>query len=396
MKYKIISVILFTGVFFTFSTNSCKQSRDEDLYSLYQQQLSEFREEFSVADLPEVRFFLFGMGNRTKLLYKNGQLMNALTGEVLYEWKVRNDMIIPNEYRVDILTGSLKKVSVYENESGVYIKEDRKLISVDGTDSFIQLPDFQDHKYSEILKVLHQEILINIVDSRPVPNFFVYQTPWRRDAAMMAMCLNKTGNIDLIRDWVLNLDDPYDHNNKSDGIPENETDNLGQTLFLLSFFTNRNHHLVKQILNELPSVEMNNEYGIYISGRSDFANVPVYQTKWLKFGLHSMNMEDPYNIPFIEDNYSSLFWMDYRDHYVKVNDEWRDDNYPYIGWARDHFYGTKLSPVSDEDYPLTWETLASQANYEGMRMVDSIYTNQKTSVPHTWHAAEVFLYLLDQ
>ena len=322
--------------------------------------------------------------------------MNAATGEVLRKWEVKEDLIIPNEYRVDMLNRSSGETEIYENETGVYIRENGIASQIEGTDSYVRLPDFKGHRYSEILKVLHQEILINVIDSRPVPNFLVYQNPWRRDAAMMAMCLEKTGNIGLIREWVLHLDDPYDHNNKSDGIPENEADNLGQTLYLLSRFTDQNDSLVTRIREELPLLEKNDEHGKYISGRSDFQSLPVYQTKWLKLGLRAMKMEDNYQVPPIPDSYSSLFWMDFKDQHIPGNEEWRSDNYPYIGWARDHFYGTKQSPISDEDYPLTWETEASQAYYEGMSRIDTIYTCLKTCVPHTWHAAEIFLYLSDQ
>jgi len=75
---------------------------------------------------------------------------------------------------------------------------------------------------------------------------------------------------------------------------------------------------------------------------------------------------------------------------------WTDDKYPYLGWARDHFTGTQNSPLSNRDYPLTWETEASQADYSKLNILDPIYVQQRTSTPHTWHAAEVFLYLLDE
>jgi hypothetical protein len=46
------------------------------------------------------RFFLFGMGNRRKLIYRAGKLMDAFTGEVLRRWKVISEAIEPAEYRV--------------------------------------------------------------------------------------------------------------------------------------------------------------------------------------------------------------------------------------------------------------------------------------------------------
>jgi len=58
--------------------------------------------------------------------------------------------------------------------------------------------------------------------------------------------------------------------------------------------------------------------------------------------------------------------------------------------------GDHLKSSSDQDYPLTWEIQASQADYRGMAAIDPVFVKQKTSVPHTWHAAEVFLYLLDE
>jgi hypothetical protein len=49
----------------------------------------------------------------------------------------------------------------------------------------------------------------------------------------------------------------------------------------------------------------------------------------------------------------------------------------------------------EEQYPLTWEARASQANYEGMKLVSKEYTERRICAPHSWHAAEMFLYLLD-
>ncbi len=364
-----------------------------DKLAEYRRQLQALRSEFRSVDMPDVKFFLFGMGNRTKLLYKAGKLINATNGKVVSEWQFKNETIVPNEYRVNIETLTDAPVSIFENEKGVFINERGKETLISGTEAPVVLPAFEKLKYSEVLKVLHHEILINIVDSKPLPNFFVYKNPWRRDAAMMAMCLDKTGNIDLIRDWVMSLNDPYDRNNAG----ETEADNLGQNLYLLSFFTDKYHPLVKQVLAELPKYEVSDSLGTYIKGRSDFHETPVYQTKWLKFGLRSLKIEDPYAIPKIQDNYSSLFWWDYKDSYVlgtlDAYDEWKSDFYPYIGWAADHFHNLKRNPISSRDYPLSWETQASQADYDGMAIVDEKYVKSKNASPHTWHAVEMFLYL---
>jgi hypothetical protein len=88
--------------------------------------------------------------------------------------------------------------------------------------------------------------------------------------------------------------------------------------------------------------------------------------------------------------------MDYRDLHTPGRDAEDRDHYPYLGWACDHFHRTKKSPISNRDYPLTWERNASQANYAGLRVLDPAYADQRLAAPHTWHAAEVFLYVLEE
>lgn len=120
----------------------------------------------------------------------------------------------------------------------------------------------------------------------------------------------------------------------------------------------------------------------------------MYQTKWAKYGLRALGLADPYTIPRVADSYSSLFWMDWREAHVPGHETIDRERYPYLGWATDHSQGQKLSPISNRDYPLTWEIEASQADYAGMSIVDPVFVKRKTSVPYTWHAAEVFLYLM--
>ena len=406
MKTRFIIIVVIIGATFYLISkilhiqqvrNNAGQPDCENLLSLnkYHEQLETFRSEFRTAEMPDCPFFLFGMGNRIKLIYKDGVLSNAVSGEILKEWQVTKDAIFPNEYSVCV-ESSGGETAIYENEDGIFIREGDDVEMIAGSGTPVKLPGFKDHPYGEILKVLNHEILLNIVDSKPVPNFFVYDKPWRRDAAMMAMCLEETGNLGLIQDWVMGLNDPYDRNNAG----ETEADNLGQTLYLLSLFTDKSHPLVGVILDEVRKYEVEDKHGIYIRGRSDFHETPVYQTKWLKYGLKSLGLPDNYSIPLIEDNYSSLFWWDYKESYltgtIDAGVDWKHDRYPYIGWASDHFHRMKRNPISNRDYPLTWETQASQADYEGMAMVDDIYVDRKTSMPHTWHAAEVFLYLIDK
>ena len=395
MEWYITASLILSLCMLCPSTTKSQTNDVEKSLQKYRQQLNELRNEFRAFDMPDVKFFLFGMGNRTKIIYKDGKLINAITGSTIKEWKFKSESIVPNDYLVIIETTKNEIIQIVETEKGVFIKEGVKEALIEGTATPIKLPTFEGYKYSEVLKVLNNEILINIVDSKPLPNLFVYKTPWRRDGAMMAMCLNKTGNIGLIKNWVISLTDPYDRNNNG----ETEADNLGETLYLLSFFADKNNTCVKKVLAEILKYEVRDNNGRYIKGRSDFHEAPAYQTKWLKLGLRSLGIDDPYSIPQVQDNYSALFWMDYKDTYMKGTsdacDEWENDFFPYISWAADHFHGLKRAPVSNRDYPLTWEIQAGQADYNGMAIINDKYMKDKISTPHTWHAAEIFLYLLD-
>ena len=110
-------------------------------------------------------------------MYKNGKLFNPFSGELYYSWPVNCETIIPNEYRVDILTSEGMQVSIFENETGVYIREGKKIRKIGNTAFPLNLPTFKAYKYNEVLKVLRHEILINILDSKPLPNYLVYSIP---------------------------------------------------------------------------------------------------------------------------------------------------------------------------------------------------------------------------
>lgn len=357
----------------------------------YRSELARFRTAHGGSrDLPDIRFFQFGMGARRKLLFRDGKLIDAADGTVVRQWTNAEAVILPSHYAV-VNRSSQGEAGILEDESGVWIWENGRKTIVPGSESAVRLPSFETHPFPGVLRVLHHEILMNIVGGQPVPNFYVYRKPWLRDGAMMALCLQKTGNLKLIGPWIASLREPYDRNNNG----ETEADNLGQALFLASLAGGANHPVVAKVLAELPRWEVHAAEGAFIRGRSDFAEHPVYQTKWLKFGLRALGLPDKYAIPAVRDSYSALFWMDYRAAHVPGGEADDRKNCPYLGWAADHFLQRKQSPISNRDYPLTWESNASQADYNGMHIVAPVFTENKISAPHTWHAAEVFLYLLD-
>ena len=41
----------------------------------------------------------------------------------------------------------------------------------------------------------------------------------------------------------------------------------------------------------------------YLEGKTDYALHPVFQTKWMKYGLKSLGLPDPYTIPKQYDSY---------------------------------------------------------------------------------------------
>ncbi len=354
----------------------------------YRKALEQVRKEHGGAyKLPAIDFFLFGMGSRDKYIYAGGQLRNALTDQVVRTWEVGEELIVPPSYTVALRTEDGKAVFISEDESAVWVEVDGKREAISEGD--VKLPDFKGRKHQLVLRVLHQELLVNVVDGKPVPNFFVYSKPWYRDGAMMAMAFQSTGNLHVIKKWILGLREPYDRNNSG----ETEADNLGQALYLASLVSDKSHPLVPTVRKELARFEKDR----WIEGRSDFSLHPVYQTKWAKFGLQALELDDPYTVPGMKDSYAALFWWEYKaDDMPGQPLLLSSDNYPYLAWAACHYSGKKQGKLSDRDYPLTWEAKASQAKYEGITKIGAEYARRTVCAPHTWHAAEAFLYLIEE
>lgn len=347
-----------------------------------------FREtEVERMELPDTKFYLFGMGKRRKLVYMGGALKDAFSGEVIRQWESASERIAPEEYTVEVTTKQGATAAICEDETGVFVSEGGTRTYI--TESPVRLPRFETSPHAKFLRALHQEVLINVVDGKPVPNLFVYKKPWYRDAAMMAIVLSFTGNIALIADWIRSIDEPFDRNNGG----ECEPDNLGQALYMVSLVSNTTHPVVDKVLE---AAEKRRE-GRHITGKTDGQERPVYQTKWLKMGLRSIGLPDPYVIPEAKDVYSALFWMDYKERHVETErfSKRSGELYPYLAWAEAHFYGQASGDLPlGKSYPLTWEAEASQADYKAMAVIGEEWVERKIAGPHGWHAAEAFLYYL--
>jgi hypothetical protein len=102
-------------------------------------------------------------------------------------------------------------------------------------------------------------------------------------------------------------------------------------------------------------------------------------------------------VPQTADNYAALcWWGERREPALGEGGRTVSADYPYLTWAADNTFGEKNGLSGNRDYPLTWEANASQANYAGMDGISAEYVRRKLAAPHTWHAAEMFMRLLNR
>lgn len=342
---------------------------------------------------PENQFYIFGMGHREKLLYKAGRLSKIKNNELLYSWNVKNEKLLPDRYMVVVWTKDGKTFLIEENEQGIYLSDitnGEREGTVCLAESKINLPDFEEYKYPAQLRILHQEILTSFMGTNPVPNIYVYDKPWYRDSAMMALVLEKTGNIELLRDWAMSITELYDKNNKGN----EEPDNLGQLAFVLSFFVDKTYPLVNKIIEE---AKRRMENGM-LTGMTDYNHHEEYSTLWLKYGLARLGVDTSFiKISGKFDNYSRMFWMDRSE--VERTTEYAnnyDERYPYLWWAVKHLENEPIDETYLEiKYPMSWEFCASEAKYDKIAPLSEEYAKNKCGAPHSWHSAEMFMYLIE-
>ncbi len=349
----------------------------------------------------EKQFYIFGMGNREKFIYKEGgSLIKFDTNEVVYSFDVKREKFLFDRYMVVIWTNDERIYLIKEDSWGAYIydatdaelpSDEKKLVMTLCKGEYINLPDFEDCEHPAQLRILHGEILVSFLGNLPVPNIFTYKKPWYRDGAMMAMVLEKTKNLHLLRPWALNVKSLYDKNNKGNCEP----DNLGQLAFILSYFVDKNYPLIAEIYNEAERIAD----GGLLRGLTDYGNHEIYSTLWLKLAFDRLGIRaDFINIPSEFDSYARMFWMDKEGietdtPFDNEYNEW----YPYLSWAVYHFNG---DPIPKEllkiQYPMSWEICASEASYDLIAPLSEEYAKNKCSAPHSWHAAEMFLYLIEK
>ena len=85
-----VNVLLISGLFAT-CVDACAEERTYPARQRlleYRAELNALRRQFGGSrPMPDVPFFLFGMGARPKLVYKSGSLLEPTTGTVLRQWQ---------------------------------------------------------------------------------------------------------------------------------------------------------------------------------------------------------------------------------------------------------------------------------------------------------------------
>lgn len=391
LKQSLKATVLFAAFFLLLS--SCADlivPRD------YHGQLESLRAKCKAYETNAPRFFLFGMGNRTKYIYKDYLLRNLDNGETMMSFEsVVSDSIVPDDYTV-VVTMSDSVMRIIEDEDGVRVLGPHSECLLNGTSSKVALPEFNGFVYDRLLKVLHHELLINIRNSKAFPNIFVYDNPFYRDAFMAVLCLEKTGNEKLLADWISSIEQVYDMQNR-----RAEADNLGELLYLSSV-AKINDEVMQKLMDEIKLQTVEDGEYKYLTGITDGAPNAEYATQILKLALAKNKMADDYTSSPTQDRYNDLCWFaldNYREQrypfwnlFIPHGDE-ESYPYPYLQWARAHYYDDYEAPMSSTDYPLSWEAIASQAHYERMEIISNEAVRQKISYPHLWAAAEMFLKL---
>lgn len=366
---------------------------DVTAYLDYVEEYKNFIEQYKCTmydQIPDTEFYLFGMGNRRKILFRENKLIDIETEEIIEQFDVDKCLIIPNEYTVLIKEKNGKFDKIFETQNGVFISKNGKSNIIEDTNIDINLYTFDNQTYKNIKKVLYSEILFNIKDSKIYPNIIVYDEPWYRDAAMACMVLKQTNNTNLISDWVKSITEVYDRQNGG----EKEPDNLGELLYILSTQEEKNEELISKIESEANRLANENTNGYYIYGLTDSSNQYKYQNMWYDFGMRSIGQHSEFKYNAIEDEYSNLaWWID-----KNATNIYENTNYPYLTWANYHASSKKEKKlvVNNKIYPLSWEKGASRANYNEMSIIDEKFVQNRISPAHLWSATEMLLFILDE
>ena len=386
-----------------------------------------FVQKYEISHKKNSDFFSFGMGDRKKMIYKKGKLIDLKTKQVIRSFDFTHEMIIPNMYTVLLLDQAGRITRIYEDETGVHIEKGRmakiwedwnnynqweddrlnnretKLVeniaseTITTSKNKINLPNFEDSKVGRILKVLHQEVLVNIDHGKPRTTLMARtnESGLYREGMMAAMVLEKTNNTWLFEDWMKQISSIYDCRNK---LEKNEVkciesaDNPGQLLYLLGAITNSRQDLTNKIKAEVKQKAVNGEF----VGEVDGEKMGYYPTALLINGARKNKIDLGYDFNLGKaDKYLGLTWW-LNDYKEAKHGNIVDPMHPAKEWASVHqepgHYG--LTTILDEAYPLTFDGELTKAEAEEQKIINEHYSHEKgPKLSSIWHASEMFLML---
>ncbi len=386
-----------------------------------------FVQKYEISHKKNSDFFSFGMGDRKKLIYKKGKLIDLQTKQTVRSFDFTHEMIIPNMYTVLLLDQAGKITRIYEDETGVHIEKGRmariwedwnnynqweddrlnnretKLVeniaseTITTSKNKINLPNFEDSKVGRVLKVLHQEVLVNIDHGRPRTTLMARtnESGLYREGMVAAMVLEKTNNTWLFEDWMKQISSIYDCRNK---LEKNEAkctesaDNPGQLLYLLGAITNSRQDLTNKIKAEVRQKAVNGGF----VGEVDGEKMGYYPTALLINGARKNKIDLGYDFNLGKaDKYLGLTWW-LNDYKEAKHGNIVDPMHPAKEWASVHqepgHYG--LTTILDEAYPLTFDGELTEAEAEEQKLINEHYSHEKgPRLSSIWHASEMFLML---
>lgn len=372
-------------------------------------------------------FLSFGMGDRRKMIYRKGKLIDLHTKQVIRTFDFSHEMIIPNMYTVLLLDEAGNITRIYEDETGVHIEKGRKAKVWEDWNNFnqweddrlnnretklvenltnetittskkkIHLPDFNESPVGRVLKVLHQEILININHGKPTSTLLAKtnESGLYREGMMAAMVLEKTGNTWLFEEWMKQINSIYDCRNK---LEKNETkcvesaDNPGQLLYLIGAVANHRQDLVNKIKAEVKQKTVDGEF----TGLVDGSEMGYYPTALLINGARKNKIDLGYDLHLDKaDKYLGLTWW-LNGYKVAKHGNIVDPVHPAKEWASVHqepgHYG--LTTILDESYPLTFDGELTEEEADEQKLINDHYSHVKgPKLSSIWHASEMFLML---
>ena len=143
-----------------------------------------------IRNVEDTDFFIFGMGQREKYIYANSKLLKYSNNEIVLDNLILDKTEYEN-YTIYAKDLEQNEYRIYENEKGIYIEKNDEIQVLDESTK-INIPDFSHNKNEKALKILFNEVMVNITKDGPKPNFIAYENAWYRDAAIVAMVLKET------------------------------------------------------------------------------------------------------------------------------------------------------------------------------------------------------------